>query len=71
MTQALDGAVLRLSGVELRHCGQAFVLGRYCSHMHMANRQENSYINDNSIHHSFQRATTIHGESCVVPGVLC
>lgn len=29
--------------------------------MHMANRQEHSYVIDNSIHHSFQRATTIHG----------
>jgi len=29
--------------------------------MHMANRQEKSFVRDNSIHHGFQRATTIHG----------
>ncbi len=27
----------------------------------MANRMENAYIIDNSIHHSFQRAVTVHG----------
>ena len=62
LPQAVDGAILRLSNTEVRRCGQAFVLGRYCTHMHMANRQESSYIIDNSIHHSFQRATTIHGD---------
>ena len=57
---AMHGATLRLSGVEIRRCGQAFVLGRYCSHFHMAGRLEDSYIVDNSIHHSFQRAVVVH-----------
>jgi hypothetical protein len=57
---SMHGAALRLSGVEIRRCGQAFVLGRYCSHLHMGGRMEDSYIVDNSIHHSFQRAVTVH-----------
>ncbi len=57
---SMHGAALRLSGVEIRRCGQAFILGRYCSHFHMGGRMEDSYIVDNSIHHSFQRAVTVH-----------
>jgi hypothetical protein len=60
-----------LSGTEVRRCGQAFVLGRYCTHFHMANRQENSYLMDNSIHHSFQRATTVHGRDPLSHCVVC
>jgi hypothetical protein len=58
---AVHGAMLRLSGSEFRRCGQFGVLGRYCTHIHMASKQENAFIVDNSIHHSFQRAVTIHG----------
>ena len=29
--------------------------------MHMARTMDQSYIKSNSIHHSFQRAVTIHG----------
>jgi hypothetical protein len=36
-------------------CGQSFLLGRYCTHLHMVGRAEASYIRGNSIHHSFQR----------------
>ena len=37
------------------------MLGRYCNHLHMAGDQAHSYIRSNSVHHSFQRAVTIHG----------
>ncbi len=57
---SMHGSGLKVSGVEIRRCGQAFVLGRYCSHFHMAGRKEDAYIKDNAIHHSFQRAVTIH-----------
>jgi hypothetical protein len=50
-----------LENAELRRCGQAGVLGRYCSHFHMSGMLEGSYIKSNSIHHSFQRAITVHG----------
>lgn len=57
---AAHGGILRLENAELRRCGQAGVLGRYCSHFHIAGSNERSYIRSNSIHHSFQRAVTVH-----------
>ena len=42
---------------------QAFILGRYCTHFHMASSQEDGYVTDNSIHHGYQRAVTVHATS--------
>lgn len=47
---AAGGARLRLENAELRRCGQAGVLGRYCSHFHMSGDLAHSYIKSNSIH---------------------
>jgi hypothetical protein len=58
---AMGGALLRLENAELRNCGQSGLLGRYCSHFHLASNQPDGYIRSNSIHHSFQRAITVHG----------
>lgn len=62
-TGAFHGGHYRIENTELRHCGQAGVLGRYCLHYHVndENPPPHSYLYSNSIHHSFQRATTIHG----------
>jgi hypothetical protein len=62
-TGAFHGGHYRVENTELRHCGQSGVLGRYCMHLHVCgdNGPPNTYIKSNSIHHSFQRATTIHG----------
>ena len=62
-TGAFHGGFYRVENTELRHCGQSGVLGRYCMHFHVCgdNPAPNSYIKSNSIHHSFQRATTVHG----------
>lgn len=60
-TIAAHGGRYRISNAELRNCGQSFLLGRYCSHMHVAGDMAHSYIAGNSIHHSFHRAVTIHG----------
>jgi plastocyanin len=62
-TGAFHGGHYRVENTELRHCGQAGNLGRYCMHFHVNddNPAPNSYIKSNSIHHSFQRATTVHG----------
>ena len=62
-TGAFHGGHYRIENTELRHCGQAGNLGRYCMHFHVNddNAAPNSYIKSNSIHHSFQRATTVHG----------
>jgi plastocyanin len=62
-TGAFHGGHYRVENTELRHCGQAGNLGRYCMHFHVNdnNPAPFSYIKSNSIHHSFQRATTVHG----------
>lgn len=60
-TVAVHGGTYRIENVEVRRCGQAFNLGRYCTHSHMADVMSHSYVKSNSIHHSFQRAVTVHG----------
>eukprot|EP00794_Sanderia_malayensis_P009058 gene9058-10026_t len=47
--------------VEVRHAGQAFRLGRYPIHFHMDGDVRGSYVRGCAIHHSFNRAVTIHG----------
>ena len=42
--------------------GQAFMLGRYAIHWHMQGQlQYKQYIKGCAIHHSYQRAVTVHG----------
>jgi hypothetical protein len=53
----------KLSYAEVRLAGQAFQLGRYPIHFHMAGIVDQSYVNGNSIHNTFNRAVTIHGVS--------
>ena len=73
-TIAVHGGNLRVENTEVRNCGQARNLGRYCLHFHKAGFQpggpdlnwRGSYLIGNSIHHSFQRATTIHGTTHAV-----
>ena len=47
--------------MEVTHSGQGFVLGRYSLHFHMSGHQPNSYFRGLGIHHTFNRAMTIHG----------
>jgi hypothetical protein len=54
-------ASLQFSHVELQWVGQAFRLGRYPIHFHMHGDGSGSWVKGCSIHHSFQRAVTIHG----------
>jgi len=51
----------RISYVELTQAGQAFQLGRYPIHFHMIGTVHGSYIKGNAIHHTYNRACTIHG----------
>lgn len=51
----------RFSYFETRLAGQAFQMGRYPIHFHMIGNVAGSYIKGCSIHHTFNRATTIHG----------
>ncbi len=57
----MEGAELRLSGVELAQMGQAGITGRYPVHWHMIGDASGQYITDSAIHHSFNRAVTVHG----------
>ena len=54
-TVAMMNGIYRMENAEIRHCGQAFNFGRYCTHSHMGLDMEGSYVKANSIHHSFQR----------------
>lgn len=51
----------KISYIELAQVGQAFQLGRYPIHFHMIGTVHGSYIKGNSIHHTYNRAVTIHG----------
>jgi hypothetical protein len=56
----LQGGIMRVENIEIRHMGQSFNLGRYSIHFHMAGQVHESYVKSNSIHDSFQRACTVH-----------
>lgn len=60
-TMAAGGGTYRLENAEVRNCGQSFILGRYCTHAHMAGEFSRSYVSAMSVHNSFQRMATIHG----------
>jgi hypothetical protein len=51
----------RIDSIELFNVGQAFILGSYPIHFHMIGTVHTSYIRNNAIHHTFNRAVTIHG----------
>ena len=55
-----ESSVGRISYVEVRQAGQAFQLGRYPIHFHRIGTVTKSYIKGNAIHHTYNRATTIH-----------
>ena len=59
-TGAFMGASFRVENAEFRRCGQGFLLGRYCSHVHLGSDRSDSYVRANSFHESFQRAVTVH-----------
>jgi len=56
-----DSLTGRISYTEFTQVGQAFQLGRYPIHFHMIGSVHNSYIKGNAIHHTYNRACTIHG----------
>ena len=51
----------RIEYVEVTHAGQAFRLGRYPIHFHLNGDVTGSYVRGCGIHHTFNRAVTIHG----------
>eukprot|EP00388_Colpodella_angusta_P004513 GDKJ01014799.1.p1 GENE.GDKJ01014799.1~~GDKJ01014799.1.p1 ORF type:complete len:2331 (+),score=545.59 GDKJ01014799.1:688-6993(+) len=59
-SMAQHGALLNMENVEVTNCGQQGVVGHYCTHFHMPGAMPDGFVRYNSIHHSWQRATTIH-----------
>ncbi|REG34604.1 G8 domain-containing protein [Archangium gephyra] len=64
----MDNSVAYVSGVELFNMGQKARLGRYPFHWHMlGSGGSGQYFKNSSVHHSYNRAITIHGtESTLV-----
>ncbi|XP_063856678.1 fibrocystin-L-like isoform X4 [Scylla paramamosain] len=56
----LDLVMGRIEYVEVTKTGQAFQLGRYPLHFHLAGDMGGSYIRGCSIHHTYNRAVTMH-----------
>ena len=50
----------RFSYMEVTHAGQAFRLGRYPIHFHLNGDVSGSYVRGCSVHHTFNRAVTVH-----------
>ncbi len=50
----------RFEYIEVTHAGQAFRLGRYPIHFHLNGDVSTSYVRGCAIHHTFNRAVTIH-----------
>ncbi len=55
-----NGVKATLAYAEFTHFGQAFRLGRYPIHFHLSGNVSGSYVRGCSIHHTFNRAVTIH-----------
>ena len=55
-----DRVVARISYVEIFNAGQAFSVGAYPFHFHMIGAVRNSYIIGTAVHHTYNRAFTIH-----------
>ncbi len=55
-----DKVIGRIEYTEFTHVGQAFRLGRYPIHFHLNGDVSDSYVRGNGIHHTFNRAVTIH-----------
>jgi cell surface hyaluronidase len=67
----MDG-IARIEGVEFTNVGQLGVLGRYPVHFHINGAAPESYVENSSIHRSFQRCVTIHGtHELEVRGNVC
>ena len=52
-----------IQGAEYFRMGQEDILGRYPIHWHMLGDAEGQYVEDVSIHHTYQKGITIHGTS--------
>ena len=53
----------RIEYTEFVNAGQAFRVGRYPIHFHLPGNMSSSYVRGNAIHHSHNRACTLHDVS--------
>ena len=56
-----ESSIGRISYIRVRQAGQAYIMGRYAIHFHMIGAVSKSFVKGNAIHHTYNRATTIHG----------
>lgn len=56
-----DSSITRIEGVELRDVGQAFKVGRNPINFHQLGNVHKSYVKNNSIWKSYNRAVTVSG----------
>ena len=62
MVRGQEGVVRgRFSYFEVFRAGQKFQLGRYPIHFHMIGHVVDNYVKGCSVHHTFNRGTTLHG----------
>ncbi|MBX2856822.1 MAG: cadherin-like domain-containing protein [Rhodobacteraceae bacterium] len=60
-TMVMDGGEMHISGAEFHRMGQEGILGKYPLHWHMLGDVSGQYIENTSIHQSFNKGITIHG----------
>ncbi len=60
-TMVMHGAEMHISGAEFDMMGQAGILGRYPVHWHQLDDGSGQYIENSSIHHSYNKGITVHG----------
>ena len=56
----MPGSISHISNVELFRMGQRKKLGRYPFHWHRLGNANGQYFSNSSVHHSFNRAITVH-----------
>jgi hypothetical protein len=56
-----ESCIGRIENAEFFNVGQAFKLGRYPIHFHMIGTVHKSYVRNNAIWQTYNRAVTIHG----------
>ena len=58
---AMAGSKMFLSGIELNRMGQNMHLARYPIHWHIDGNGQGQYIENSSIHDTYNRCVTVHG----------
>ncbi|EAY31898.1 G8 domain-containing protein [Microscilla marina] len=62
----MRGSTARISNVELYRMGQRNILGRYPFHWHLMGDASGQYFSNSSVHHTYNRAITVHGTNNTV-----